>query len=102
VTSLGRSTLVGWNSESTIINGAIELPPDTEFCDPHSVRIEPSAPARWMPYSGLWGLLPVSFSERAGITAPFVSAIVPAPTRDCMPRRNALSAWNARPNWVFV
>ena len=29
-----------------------------------------------MPYIGLCGLLPVSFSERAGITAPFMLAAV--------------------------
>ena len=40
----------------------------------HSVRIEPSAPARAMPYIGLCGLLPVSLSERAGMTAPLMLA----------------------------
>ena len=35
-----------------------------------------SAPARAMPYIGLCGLLPVSFSERAGITAPLMFARV--------------------------
>jgi hypothetical protein len=46
VTSLGRSTFVGRNSALIIIAGAIELPPESEFCEPISVRIEPSAPAR--------------------------------------------------------
>ena len=78
VTSLGRSTFVGRNSALIIMAGAIELPPESEFCEPINVRIEPSAPARWMPYSGLCGLLLVSFSERAGITAPLVLAAIAA------------------------
>ncbi len=51
-----------------------------------------------MPYIGLCGLLPVSFSERAAITAPFTPARVVAEVFSSMPRRNALSAWNIRPN----
>ena len=49
VTSLGRSTFVGRNSGLIIMAGAIELPPESVFCDPINVRIEPSAPVRWMP-----------------------------------------------------
>jgi hypothetical protein len=36
-------------------------------------------------------LLPVSFSERAAITAPFTPARVVAEVFSSMPRRNALS-----------
>ncbi len=85
--------------------GAIELPPESEFDEPINVRIEPSAPAFWRPYSGLCGLLLVSFSERAGITAPLVFAAMAAalPLKLVyMPRRNALSLWNASPRLVSV
>ncbi len=50
-----------------------------------------------MPYIGLCGLLPVSFSERAGITAPLIAAAVVTLTRSRMPRTKALSRWNSRP-----
>ena len=50
-----------------------------------------------MPYIGLCGLLPVSFSERAGITAPLVEAAVVTLTRSRMPRTKALSEWKASP-----
>jgi len=46
--------------------------------------------------------LAVSFSERAGITAPLVAAAVVTATRSMMPRRNALSEWNARPSVASV
>ena len=55
-----------------------------------------------MPYIGLCGLLPVSFSERAAITAPFTPARVVVVVFSSMPRRNALSEWNARPNSVLT
>ena len=58
-----------------------------------------------MPYSGLCGLLLVSFSERAGITAPLVLAAIAAASPlklAYMPRRNALSLWNASPRLVSV
>jgi len=46
--------------------------------------------------------LPVSFSDLAAITAPLTLAAVPGDTRSTMPRRNALSEWNARPRVVSV
>ena len=55
-----------------------------------------------MPYIGLCGLLPVSFSERAAITAPLTLAAVAGETRSRMPRRNALSEWNASPSELSV
>ena len=73
----------------------MELPPDSELCEPISVSNSPSAPARQMAYIGLCGLLPVSFSERAGMTAPVMPAAVPAEILVIMPRRNALSLWKA-------
>ena len=40
---------------------------------------------------------------RAGAgLVPFTFARVVVEVFDCMPRRNALSAWNARPNSVFT
>ena len=54
----------------------MELPPESEFCEPISVSSCPSAPTRLMPYIGLCGLLPVSFSERAAIGKPFTMARV--------------------------
>jgi hypothetical protein len=53
----------------------------------------------------LCGLLLVSFSERAGMTAPLVfAAMAAASVRKLayMPRRNALSLWNASPRLVSV
>jgi len=47
-------------------------------------------------------LLPVSFSDRAAITAPLIEAAVAGDTRSMIPRRNALSEWNARPSLVSV
>ena len=70
VTSLGRSTLVGRNSGSMYIAGAIELPPDSELREPIRSTTLPRAPVIASGYSGLCGLLPVSLSERAGITQP--------------------------------
>ncbi|MGH6781312.1 MAG: hypothetical protein ACREB5_04305, partial [Sphingomonadaceae bacterium] len=90
--------MVGRTETSIIDDGAIELPPESELCEPISVSSSPSAPARKMPYIGLCGLLPVSFSERAGITAPLVAAAVVALTRSRMPRAKALSEWNASPS----
>ena len=55
-----------------------------------------------MPYIGLCGLLPVSFSERAAITAPLMPAAVAGEMRSMIPRRNALSEWNASPSDVSV
>ena len=51
-----------------------------------------------MPYMGLCGLLPVSFSERAGITKPLVLARVAAVVLRIMPRSNAPRGCIARPN----
>ncbi len=102
MTSLARSTLVGRTERSIRPAGAIELPPESDAREPTSVASEPSAPAVWMPYIGLCGLLPVSFSERAAITAPLIDAAVAGATRSRMPRRNALSLWKARPSRVSV
>jgi hypothetical protein len=98
VTSLGRSILVGRTSGFIIMTGASELPPESEFREPISVSSEPKEPARAMPYIGLCGLLPVSFSERAGMMQPLVAAAVPGDTRSRMPRRKALSLWKDRPS----
>ena len=69
---------------------------------PISVTRLPSAPALLMPYMGLCGLFPVSFSERAQITTPFMLARVAAEVFERMPRRKALSAWKARPSSLFT
>ena len=110
-TSPGRSTLVGVRLGSISACGSIELPPDAVFSDPASVKIEPLAPrpspsgpigpARAMPYIGLCGLLPVSLSERAGMTAPLINCSLPAVRLVRMPRRNALSRWKPRPRSKF-
>ena len=50
-----------------------------------------------MPYMGLCGLLPVSFSERAAMIVPLVPARVAACVRMFMPRRKALSMCIATP-----
>ena len=71
--------------------GSIELPPESLFSVPQSRKIEPLAPARAIPYIGLCGLLPVSLSERAGITAPLQKASFPGVIVSMMPRRNAES-----------
>ena len=97
VASLVRSTLVGRADGSIRYDGAMELPPDSELSEPIRVSSEPSAPALKMPYIGLCGLLPVSFSERAGITAPLIAAAVVTLTRSRMPRAKALSRWNSSP-----
>jgi hypothetical protein len=75
----------------------MELPPESELTEPINVSNSPFEPVRAMPYIGLWGLLPVSFSERAAMMVPLVAAAVPAAARIFMPRRNAESVWNARP-----
>ena len=98
VTSLGRSTFVGRSASLIIACGAIELPPESLFSEPMRDNSEPSAPAAAMPYIGLCGLLPVSFSERAGMTAPLMLAAVVGETLVMMPRRNALSEWKASPS----
>ena len=72
VTSLGAVDLGRPHRQVDHARGAIELPPESEAREPISVSSEPSAPAAWMPYIGLCGLLPVSFSERAAITAPLM------------------------------
>ena len=102
VTSLAWSTLTGRTERSIRPAGAMELPPESDAREPISVASDPSAPALWIPYMGLCGLLLVSFSERAAITAPFTEAAVAGETRSMMPRRNALSEWNARPSRVSV
>ena len=55
-----------------------------------------------MPYIGLCGLLPVSFSERAATTAPLRLAAVAGDTFSTIPRRKALSEWKASPRRVSV
>ena len=83
--------------------GAIELPPESEVCEPMSVSSSPRAPAFMMPYIGLCGLLPVSFSERAAIEhAVGQSARAPRRVRSSMPRRIAPSEWQAAPNCVSM
>ena len=79
------------------MTGESELPPDTVFSDPISVISSPSEPALAIPYIGLCGLLPVSLSERAGITAPLMLAAAAGDIRVIMPLKKALSEWNARP-----
>src|SRR5882672_2819641 len=74
--SLGWLILVGCNAGSIRDVGATEKPPDTVEWSPIRVRSLPLAPAFAMPYIGLCGLLPVSFCDRAQITAPFVPAAV--------------------------
>jgi hypothetical protein len=64
----------------------MELPPESELREPMRPSREPSAPARAIPYIGLCGLLPVSFSDRAGITAPLMLVAVPAPNLEVMPK----------------
>ena len=51
-----------------------------------------------MPYIGLCGLFEVSFWLRAAMTAPLTLARVVTAVRSSMPRRKALSEWNARPS----
>jgi hypothetical protein len=96
--SEARSILVGRFAGSISMAGAIELPPESEFCEPISVSSSPRAPAFAMPYIGLCGLLPVSFSERAAMTQPLTPARVVGVVFSSMPRRNALSEWNIKPN----
>ena len=93
--------------ESIIAIGASELPPESVLRDPQSVRIEPlapspPAPARAIAYSGLCGLLPVSFSDRAGMIAPLMFCVLIVRKLAYMPRRKALSLWNASPRLVSV
>ena len=102
VASRAESILVGRLVGSIIDIGAAEFPPEIELSEPTSVTRSPSAPALLMPYMGLCGLLPVSLSERAQKIVPFTFARVAADVFDCMPRRNALSAWKAMPNSVFT
>ena len=76
--------------------GAIELPPESEFCEPISVSSWPSRADCGMPYIGLCGLLPVSFSERAAISEPLTLArVATARSLLSMPRRMAPSECNA-------
>ena len=102
VTSLARSTFVGRTERSINPAGAMEFPPESEGREPINVASAPSAPAWWMPYIGLCGLLPVSFSERAAMTAPLIEAAVAGAMRSRMPRRKALSLWKARPSRELV
>jgi len=78
-------------------SGAIELPPESELCEPISVSSSPRAPVFAMPYIGLCGLLDVSFSERAEMAVPLTPARVAACVRRFMPRTMALSMWKAAP-----
>ena len=95
-------TFTGREAGTICESGARELPPETELSVPISVTRSPLAPARLIPYIGLWGLLPVSFSERAQMTKPFTLARVAAEVLSRIPRRKALSAWKARPSSVFT
>ncbi len=90
--------MVGRAAGFIIDAGAMELPPESLFCEPISVSSWPSAPAVLMPYIGLCGLLPVSFSERAEIGKPLVFARVVGWVEACMPRRMAPSECQAAPN----
>ena len=82
-------------------SGDMELPPDMELREPINDSSSPSAPALKIPYMGLWGLLAVSFSERAGITQPFTLAVAfGALSR--MPSRKGESLWNASPSSVLM
>src|ERR1700676_2507096 len=74
--SLGWLIFVGCNAASIRGVGAAEVPRDTVEWWQISVRSLPFAPAIAMPYMGLCGLLPVSFCDRAQITAPFVPMAV--------------------------
>src|ERR1700716_4751213 len=74
--SLGWLILVGCKAGAIRSAGAAELPPDTVDWLPIRVRSLPLAPALAMPYMGLCGLLAVSFTDRAQITAPFVPVAV--------------------------
>ena len=80
----------------------MELPPESLFCEPISVSSWPSAPTLLMPYIGLCGLLPVSFSERAAIGKPLTLARVVTCVDACMPRRMAPSECQAAPNSVLM
>ena len=91
VTSLGLSILVGRTEVSIKSAGDIELPPESELREPTKLNSDPSAPALYMPYIGLCGLLPVSFSERAGITTPLIFARVSGDVFSSMPLKKALS-----------
>jgi hypothetical protein len=82
--------------------GAIELPPESEFCEPMSVSSSPSAPMRLMPYIGLWGLLLVSFSDRAAMPKPLVLARVAACVDASIPRRMAPSECHRAPNSLLM
>ena len=97
IASVRVLTLVGRRFAWIIDGGATEFPPDSEFTVPMVATNSPFAPARAMPYVGLCGLFDVSFSERAGITTPFVFARVAAAVLLSMPRRSALFGCIARP-----
>ena len=76
----------------------MELPPESELCEPIRVSNDPSEPARLMQYIGLCGLLPVSLSRTGpGMIAPYELAAVPPLMLALMPRRKALSVWNESP-----
>src|SRR5579863_760844 len=83
--------------------GATELPPETVGSVPTSVSSDPLAPTVAMPYMGLCGLMSVSFSDRAGNTAPLVPAAVAGLVAfDRMPRRIAPSECHSRPSALLV
>jgi hypothetical protein len=82
-------------------SGTLDRPPESELSVPTRVTSSPAAPARLMPYMGLCGLFPVSFSERAQMTQPFTFARVAADVFDRMPSRKALSEWNVSPSSEF-
>ena len=106
VASLGWSMVLGC-SEGSIITpprsgGAPELPPETVGSVPTSVSSDPLAPTFAMPYMGLWGLMPVSFSDSAGNTAPLTPAVVVALALDRMPRRIAPSECHSSPSALLT
>src|SRR5690348_5533140 len=84
------------------LGGATELPPETVGSVPTRLNRDPFAPAFAIPYIGLWGLMPVSFSDSAGNTAPLVPAAVAAPILDMMPRRIAPSACQRSPSALLT
>src|SRR6266853_7043829 len=103
VASPGWLIFVGCNAGSISAVGAAELPPDTVDWLPIRDRSLPFAPAFAMPYIGLCGLLPVSFCDRAQITAPLVPAVVTAVVALLrMPLRMAPSECHSNPSALLM
>ncbi len=99
-----RGEVVDLIGSRNSIAGAIELPPESLLREPMISTTSPRAPVMTSPYSGLCGLLPVSLSERAGMTQPSilpgVAMAVGAFSR--IPYSSALSAWKIRLSWWLV